>query len=105
MFFLKASKTQNPSILFSFFQIPNKPFFFCQMHRTASPSHQALLSDETPTWDQLRKQARTLEGEIEIKLGNLSKIGQSTGFDNSGQEADTDALLKKVTSSIYTATY
>lgn len=67
------------------------------MQRSASPSQQPLLSEEeTPSWDQLRKQARTLEGEIEIKLANLTKMGQSTGLDNSGQEAETNDLIKKV---------
>lgn len=50
----------------------------------------------TPSWDQLRKEARQLESEIEIKLSTLARIGQSTGLDNTGQEAETDELLKKV---------
>jgi Golgi SNAP receptor complex protein 1 len=83
------------------------------MHRTASPSLKPLLDEETdmsvstsisrsgtPTitqsWDQLRKEARTLESEIESKLASLTKIGQSTGLDNTNQEAETDELLKKV---------
>lgn len=83
------------------------------MQRTASPSLKPLLDEETDmsiasisrsgtpvntqqSWDQLRKEARTLESEIESKLATLTKIGQSTGLDNTGQEAETDDLLKKV---------
>lgn len=66
------------------------------MQRSASPSQQPLLTEELPSWDQLRKEARTLEGEIEIKLANLQKMGLSTGLDNTGQEAETDDLIKKV---------
>lgn len=58
-----------------------------------------MTSDEQqapPSWDQLRKEARQLESEIEVKLSTLAKIGQSTGLDNTGQEAETDELLKKV---------
>ncbi|KAI8375187.1 hypothetical protein BD560DRAFT_392975 [Blakeslea trispora] len=51
---------------------------------------------EQPSWDQLRKEARSLESEIELKLATLTKIGQSTGLDNTGQEAETDELLKKL---------
>lgn len=59
----------------------------------------SLLLDEqntAPSWDQLRKEARQLENEIEHKLSALARIGQSTGLDNTGQEAETDELLKKV---------
>lgn len=78
------------------------------MQRTASPSLKPLLDEETDlsstrfsspasqSWDQLRKEARTLESEIENKLATLTKIGQSTGLDNTGQEKETDELLKKV---------
>lgn len=76
------------------------------MQRTSSPSLKPLLDEETDlsstfstpvhSWDQLRKEARTLESEIENKLATLSKIGQSTGLDNTGQEKETDELLKKV---------
>ncbi|KAG1442320.1 hypothetical protein G6F56_011112 [Rhizopus delemar] len=59
----------------------------------------SLLLDEqntAPSWDQLRKEARQLENEIEHKLSALARIGQSTGLDNTGQEAETDELLKKL---------
>lgn len=59
----------------------------------------SLTLDEqstTPSWDQLRKEARQVESEIELKLSTLARIGQSTGLDNTGQEAETDELLKKV---------
>lgn len=75
------------------------------MQRT-SPSIEPLLDDETdmsitpsaptPSWDQLRKEARTLEGEIESKLASLLKMGQSPSLDDVGQEAETDDLIKKV---------
>ncbi|KAG1241079.1 hypothetical protein G6F68_017040 [Rhizopus microsporus] len=63
----------------------------------------SLTLDEqstTPSWDQLRKEARQLESEIELKLSTLARIGQSTGLDNTGQEAETDELLKKLQSVI-----
>ncbi|KAI7899191.1 uncharacterized protein BX663DRAFT_521749 [Cokeromyces recurvatus] len=74
------------------------------MQRNLSPVLKPLLADEeqesdlntTQSWDQLRKQARTLEGEIESKLAILTKIGQSSGSDNTGQEKETDELLKKL---------
>jgi Golgi SNAP receptor complex protein 1 len=71
------------------------------MQRIPSPSLEPLIDSNQNTtaaqsWDQLRKEARTLEGEIENKLAVLTKIGQSTGLDNTGQEAETDDLLKKV---------
>ncbi|KAI9481694.1 MAG: hypothetical protein EXX96DRAFT_567674 [Benjaminiella poitrasii] len=75
------------------------------MQRTPSPSLAPLLDNDdqasdlgnaTQSWDQLRKQARTLEGEIESKLAILTKIGQSTGLDNTGQETETEDLLKKL---------
>lgn len=71
------------------------------MQRIPSPSLEPLLDSNqntipTQSWDQLRKEARTLEGEIENKLAVLTKIGQSTGLDNTGQESETDDLLKKV---------
>lgn len=76
------------------------------MQRTSSPSLKPLLDEETDmsitmstpvqSWDQLRKEARTLESEIESKLASLTKVGQSTGLDNTGQEKETDDLLKKV---------
>lgn len=72
----------------------------------SSPSLQPLLDEEadmsqpsapTQSWDQLRKEARTLEGEIESQLASLSKMGQSTTtLEDGGQEAKTDELLKKV---------
>lgn len=74
------------------------------MQRTSSPSLQPLLDETdmsiitnpTKSWDQLRKEARSLESEIESKLAALSKVGQSTGLDDIGQESETDELLKKV---------
>lgn len=73
------------------------------MQRIPSPSLKPLLSENEntatstqPSWDQLRKEARALEGEIESKLATLTKIGQSTGLDNTNQESETDELLKKV---------
>jgi Golgi SNAP receptor complex protein 1 len=73
------------------------------MQRNPSPTLKPLLSDDEnalistqPSWDQLRKEARALEGEIESKLATLTKIGQSTGLDNTNQEAEADELLKKV---------
>lgn len=74
------------------------------MQRTSSPSLQPLLDETdmsiivnpTKSWDQLRKEARTLESEIESKLAALSKVGQSTGLDDIEQESETDELLKKV---------
>ncbi|KAI8974495.1 hypothetical protein BDB01DRAFT_729058 [Pilobolus umbonatus] len=72
------------------------------MQRTSSPSHPLLLDDEsdlsvnqaTVTWEQLRKEARSLENEIESHLGSFSKLGQ-TSVDNTGQEAEVEQLLKK----------
>lgn len=79
------------------------------MQRTSSPSQQPLLDETdmsimtnpTKSWDQLRKEARSLESEIESKLAALSKVGQSTGLDDIGQELETDELLKKVYTHIY----
>ncbi|KAI7873152.1 uncharacterized protein EV154DRAFT_528829 [Mucor mucedo] len=72
----------------------------------SSPSLQPLLDEEADmsqppapiqSWDQLRKEARTLEGEIESQLASLSKMGQSTAtLEDVGQEAKTDDLLKKL---------
>ncbi|CEP15625.1 hypothetical protein [Parasitella parasitica] len=71
------------------------------MQRIPSPSLEPLLDSNqntapTQSWDQLRKEARTLEGEIENKLAILSKLGQSTGLDNTGQESKTEDLLKEL---------
>ncbi|KAG1060342.1 hypothetical protein G6F42_028009 [Rhizopus arrhizus] len=71
------------------------------MQRIPSPSLEPLIDSNQNTtsaqsWDQLRKEARTLEGEIENKLAVLTKIGQSTGLDNTGQESETDELLRKL---------
>lgn len=80
------------------------------MQRTSSPSQQPLLdetdmsiisSTSTKSWDQLRKEARSLESEIESKLATLSKVGQSNGLDDVGQESETEELLKKVNSFKY----
>ncbi|OBZ88880.1 Golgi SNAP receptor complex member 1 [Choanephora cucurbitarum] len=67
------------------------------MQRTPSPSQKRT---EEVSWDQLRKEARSLESEIELKLATLTKIGQSTGLDHTGQEKETDDLLKKLQSVI-----
>ncbi|KAI9357529.1 Golgi SNAP receptor complex member 1-like protein [Pilaira anomala] len=75
------------------------------MQRTSSPSQQPLLdetdmsiisSNSTKSWEQLRKEARSLESEIESKLATLSKVGQSNGLDDVGQESETEELLKKL---------
>ncbi|KAI8975303.1 hypothetical protein BDF20DRAFT_877829 [Mycotypha africana] len=80
------------------------------MHRsTPSPVHQPLLHEEdddsesslnlipTKSWDQLRKQVRTLESEIENKLATLSKVGQSSIVENSAQQLEeTENLLRKL---------
>ncbi|KAG0173811.1 Golgi SNAP receptor complex member 1 [Apophysomyces sp. BC1015] len=46
------------------------------------------------SWDQLRREARQLENEIDLKLAALSKISPSN--DKPGQEQEIDDLLKKV---------
>lgn len=66
------------------------------MQNTITMTSDEQQQQAPPSWDQLRKEARQLESEIEVKLSTLAKIGQSTGLDNTGQEAETDELLKKV---------
>lgn len=68
------------------------------------------------SWDQLRRQARQIENEIELKLASLSKLGatvatpslSSDGLPMStvgrpSQEVETEELLKKVRQSKRTA--
>ncbi|KAI8086061.1 uncharacterized protein BX664DRAFT_264368 [Halteromyces radiatus] len=80
-----------------------------------------LLDEEadisTPTqglsWDQLRRQARQLENEIELKLASLSKIGATTtarqqqqdtslsdGNNKAGQEVEIEQLLNNLQDTI-----
>jgi Golgi SNAP receptor complex protein 1 len=75
------------------------------MQRASSPSLQPLLDEEADlsvgsspqSWDQLRKEARQLENEIELKLASLSKSGQAPAtMNSSGQELEAEELLKKV---------
>jgi Golgi SNAP receptor complex protein 1 len=81
------------------------------MQSSASPlliNEEADMSTPNTTttlqsWDQLRKEARTLESEIESKLATLTKIGQSSGLDNTGQEAEAEELLKKVKCHFYSS--
>ncbi|KAI8885508.1 Golgi SNAP receptor complex member 1 [Backusella circina FSU 941] len=75
------------------------------MQRASSPSLKPLLDEEADlsvssspqSWDQLRKEARQLENEIELKLASLSKSGQSPAtMNSSGQELEAEELLKKL---------
>lgn len=85
------------------------------MNRTqptpSSPSLTPLLRDDetdlsTPAhpalnWDQLRREARQLENEIDLKLAALSKI--TPNDDKSGPEMAIEDLLKKVKQSVFKA--
>ncbi|KAI9033807.1 hypothetical protein CLU79DRAFT_725528 [Phycomyces nitens] len=83
----------------------------------SSPSLDPLLSNENGldivspqpiNWDQLRKEARQLENEIELKLASLAKAGANCSTqgsypaDNSkmSQELEIEALLTKLQSVI-----
>ena len=110
-------------------------FSFTTMHRTGSstaisiPSSPSLmvsstndddgdlsvptsLSNASLSWEQLRRQARQVENEIELKLATLSKLGASVSSPPShttspdsiamnsmgkpSQELETEELLRKV---------
>jgi Golgi SNAP receptor complex protein 1 len=82
--------------------------------RADSPDDETDISmpSQPLSWDYLRRQARQLENEIELKLGSLSKFGATTtarqqqqqqqqdmslnDFNNSGQEKEIDQLLNSV---------
>lgn len=84
----------------------------------SSPSLKPLMSNQdeddgdlsTPSsamsWDHLRRQARQIENEIELKLASLSKLGASvshsrpddaSSVDKPSQELETEELLRQVT--------
>ncbi|KAI9305168.1 hypothetical protein BJ944DRAFT_162211 [Cunninghamella echinulata] len=61
------------------------------------------------TWDQLRRQARQLENEIELKLVTLSKVGalnstqqqgSSSDINKGGQELEIEQLLNNLQDTI-----
>lgn len=70
------------------------------------------MSNASLSWDQLRRQARQVENEIELKLATLSKLGASVSSPPShttspdsiamnsmgkpSQELETEELLRKV---------
>ncbi|ORY94845.1 hypothetical protein BCR43DRAFT_525987 [Syncephalastrum racemosum] len=83
----------------------------------SSPSLKPLMSNQdeddgdlsnpssTMSWDHLRRQARQIENEIELKLASLSKLGASvsnsraddaSSVDKPSQELETEELLRQL---------
>lgn len=72
------------------------------------------FSNASLSWDQLRRQARQVENEIELKLATLSKLGASVSSPPStspdaiamnslgkpSQELETEELLRKVSNQL-----
>lgn len=77
------------------------------------------FSNASLSWDQLRRQARQVENEIELKLATLSKLGASVSSPPStspdaiamnslgkpSQELETEELLRKVSNQLIWITY
>lgn len=112
--------------VFASLSLPTSFTLLTDMNRTAaktrsSPSSPTLnpllrtdaLDDEADismpsqplSWDYLRRQARQLENEIELKLASLSKFGATTtarqdsginDMNKAGQESEIDQLLNTV---------
>ncbi|CAO3597249.1 unnamed protein product [Absidia cylindrospora] len=65
-----------------------------------SDPHDEEADISTPSqplsWDSLRRQARQLENEIELKLASLSKFGATTTARQQQQQPDTSLLTLKV---------
>jgi Golgi SNAP receptor complex protein 1 len=66
--------------------------------RADSPDDETDISmpSQPLSWDYLRRQARQLENEIELKLGSLSKFGATTTARQQQQQQQQDTSITDV---------